>query len=140
MAYPIETRERFIELRQKGLSYSQIAAETGINKKTLLAWGKKMNTKVTGMESEKIIHVLKTHIQKRRQQLEQTLIALNCIAQEIEGWDLNRLNLKSPRDVQKYLKRRKQNILMEYDSAITQEISDKNDSSRTIQPDDRQRT
>jgi len=140
MAYPVETRERFIKLRKKGLSYSQIAAETGINKKTLLAWGKKMNTKVTGMESEKIIHMLKTHIQKRRQQLEQTLIALNCIAQEIEGWDLNRLNLKSPRDVQKYLKRRKQNILMEYDSAITQEISDKNDSSRTIQPDDRQRT
>ena len=140
MAYPVETRERFIKLRKKGLSYSQIAAETGINKKTLLAWGKKMNTKVTGMESEKIIHVLKTHIQKRRQQLEQTLIALNCIAQEIEGWDLNRLNLKSPRDVQKYLKRRKQNILMEYDSAITQEISDKNDSSQTIQPNDRQRT
>jgi len=136
MSYPLIEKERFIELRLDGLSYSKIATMTGISKTTLLAWGKELNSRITKLEYEKVIDVVEAYTQNRQQQLEQILVALNSVAREIEGRELNRLSLKSLLDFQKYLERRKQNILMDYDSAITQEIADKNnnDSSQTTQP------
>ena len=35
-----ETKNRFIELRALGLSYDKIAAETGVNKRTLMEWNR----------------------------------------------------------------------------------------------------
>jgi DNA-binding XRE family transcriptional regulator len=46
-----ETKERFIELRARGLSYDAIAKELALSKQTLINWSKELKIEIANLKS-----------------------------------------------------------------------------------------
>lgn len=45
------TKEKFIEMRAEGISYSQISQELGVCKQTLITWGKTFETDIKNLKA-----------------------------------------------------------------------------------------
>lgn len=45
-----ETKEKFVELRAKGLSFDRIAAELETSKQTLINWAKELENEISNLK------------------------------------------------------------------------------------------
>lgn len=51
-----ETKEKFVELRAKGLSFDRIAAELHVSKQSLINWAKELETEIGNMRKLSLKH------------------------------------------------------------------------------------
>ena len=85
----LETKERFIELRAKGLSYDKIAKKLGKAKQTLIDWSKDLQEEIANRKALELEALYETYYLQRENRLQMFGAMLTKIKEEVEGRDLS---------------------------------------------------
>lgn len=82
-----EAKLKFIELRAKGQSYSEISKELGISKGTCSSWESELQDKIAELESEKLKELYQSYYMLREQRIKNlgdTLSKIDDVLDEID--------------------------------------------------------
>jgi hypothetical protein len=79
-----DTKERFIELRARGLSFDKITKELKVAKKTLVTWSKDLNSEIQAAKALEIETLLEKHYLLKEQRLSRFGKILGSIDSEID--------------------------------------------------------
>jgi len=108
---PVETKERFIELRAKGWSFDKIAKETGKAKQTLIDWSKELQDEIANRKALELEALYESYYLLKENRLQTFGAMLTKIKEEV-----GRRNLSDvPTD--KLLE-----LLLKYNAQIKEEI------------------
>lgn len=107
----LETKERFIELRAKGLSFDKIGKEIGKAKQTLIDWSKELQDEIANRKALELEALYETYYLQRESRLQTFGAMLTKIKKEVESRDLSDV----PTD--KLLE-----LLLKYNSQVKEEI------------------
>lgn len=107
----IGTKEKFIELRAKGLSFDKIAKELGKAKQTLIDWSKELQDEIANRKALELEALYETYYLQRESRLQTFGAMLTKIKKEVESRDLSDM----PTD--KLLE-----LLLKYNSQVKEEI------------------
>ncbi len=86
-----ETKEKFVELRAKGLSFDRIAQELHVTKQTLINWAKELETEIGNMRRIELETLQKKYYMLKRQRIELFGEKLKTIKDELDKRDLSDL-------------------------------------------------
>lgn len=84
-----DLKERFIELRAAGLSYSDIAAELDVSKPTLIAWGKELLKEVANARTLRLDELFEKYAVAKAKRIEVFGKRLEAILTELDSRPLN---------------------------------------------------
>ena len=83
MAKTVEEKEKFIQLRAKGLSFDKIAKELNVSKNTLLKWNGEFYEQVEEAQFHELDSLLDEFKVSRRTRFEQNCKILNAVYKEL---------------------------------------------------------
>lgn len=86
-----EQKERFIELRAKGMPFQTIANEIGISKPTLLEWAKEFKIEIANLKAFEIETLQERYYMSWKKRTEQFNNQLEQINKELEKRDLSEI-------------------------------------------------
>jgi len=72
MAKDLDIKEKFIDLRSKGISYDKVAKELKVNKSTLIDWGKHHSTTILNLKNIRLETLDKKYLISREESLKTT--------------------------------------------------------------------
>lgn len=110
---PLETKERFIELRAKGFSFDKIAKELGKAKQTLIDWSKELQDEIANRKAIELEALYETYYLQRESRIQTFGVMLTKIKEEIERRDLSDV------PTEKLLE-----LLLKYESQVKDEVVD----------------
>ena len=84
-----ETKEKFIELRAKGISFEKIAKELKVSKQTLISWSKEFKLQIANLREIELEALREKYYLTKRQQLELFGQQLQAIKTELEKRNLS---------------------------------------------------
>ena len=85
----LETKERFIELRAKGMSFDKIAKEIGKAKQTLIDWSKELQDEIANRKALELEALYEKYYLLKENRLQTFGDMLTKIKKEIEQRDLS---------------------------------------------------
>ena len=85
----LETKEKFIELRAKGMSFDKIAKEIGKAKQTLIDWSKELQDEIANRKALELEALYESYYLLKENRLQTFGIMLTKIKKEIEQRDLS---------------------------------------------------
>ena len=85
----LETKEKFIELRAKGMSFDKIAKEIGKAKQTLIDWSKELKDEIENRKALELEALYESYYLLKENRLQTFGIMLTKIKKEIEQRDLS---------------------------------------------------
>lgn len=88
----IETKNRFVELRAKGNSFSSIAETLGVSKQTLINWSKELKVEVSNLRVMEYDALLNQYKLSKEKKLECFGEMLQKIWVEMQNRDLTELS------------------------------------------------
>ena len=91
----ISQKERLVELRAEGLSFSEIAAELGVSKQTLINWSKELAVELANAQAIRLagfFEVLRLTKEKRIESLAQRL---KFMYEELDRRDLSEVKTET---------------------------------------------
>ena len=106
-----KTRERFIELRAKGLSFDKIAKDLGKAKQTLIDWSKDYQEEIANLKALELETLYEKYYLQKEARLKTFGEMLNKIKTEIETRDLSEVPTARLLD-----------LLLRYDSQVKEEL------------------
>ena len=109
----LETKERFIELRAKGLSYDKIAKKLGKAKQTLIDWSKELQEEIANRKALELEALYEAYYLQRESRLQTLGTIIKKIKDEVKKRDLSDV----PTD--KLLE-----LLLKYNSQVKEEVID----------------
>jgi transcriptional regulator with XRE-family HTH domain len=86
---PKNTKERFIELRAKGLSFDKIAKDLKISKQTLIDWSKELQSEIANLKALELDTLYEEYYLLKENRLQTFGTMLNKIKKEVESRDLS---------------------------------------------------
>ncbi len=86
---PDETKEQFIELRAKGLSFDKIAKELGVSKQTLINWSKELSLEVSNIRAIQLEALQEKYYILKEKRIELFGEKLKAINDELSKRDLS---------------------------------------------------
>ena len=86
---PDETKEQFIELRAKGLSFDKIAKELGVSKQTLINWSKELSLEVSNIKAIQLEALQEKYYILKEKRIELFGEKLKAINDELSKRDLS---------------------------------------------------
>ena len=108
---PLETKEKFIELRAKGWSFDKIAKELGKAKQTLIDWSKELEDEIANLKALELEALYEKHYLLKENRIETFGVLLRKLKDEVMSRDLSDV----PTD--KLLE-----LLLKYNSQVKEEI------------------
>ncbi len=106
-----KTREKFIELRAKGLSFDKIAKDLGKAKQTLIDWSKDYQEEIANLKALELETLYEKYYLQKEARLKTFGEMLNKIKTEIETRDLSEVPTARLLD-----------LLLRYDSQVKEEL------------------
>lgn len=97
-----ETKERFIELRAKGLSYAKIAEELHTSKQTLIDWGAEFKEEIANLRAVSLEALQEQFLLSKEKRLEAFGGLLQRIGAELQARDLG--DVETPKLFEMFLK------------------------------------
>lgn len=88
MAKTIQDKEKFIELRAKGLSFDKISKELHVSKPTLIEWSKDLSEEIQNLKSIENEALQELYYVAREKRIEQLASTLDKINKELDKRDL----------------------------------------------------
>lgn len=89
-----KTKEKFIELRAKGLSYDSISKELYVGKATLVTWSKEFQFEIANLKSIELETLLDQHLLSKEKKLEMFKELLEKVKKNFLERDLSDLDTK----------------------------------------------
>lgn len=86
-----ETKQQFIELRAKGLSFDKISNELNVSKQTLINWQSEFVEEIDNLKSMELEALYEQFYLQKRQRIERFGKLLDRLQNEIESRDLQEL-------------------------------------------------
>ncbi|MHC4278182.1 MAG: transposase, partial [Planctomycetota bacterium] len=86
---PDETKEQFIELRAKGLSFDKIAKELGVSKQALINWSKELSLEVSNIKAIQLEALQEKYYVLKEKRIELFGEKLKAINDELSKRDLS---------------------------------------------------
>lgn len=86
-----ETKQKFIELRAKGLSFDKIGNELNVSKQTLINWQSEFVEEIDNLKSMELEALYEQFYLQKRQRIERFGKLLDRLQNEIESRDLQEL-------------------------------------------------
>jgi DNA-binding XRE family transcriptional regulator len=86
---PQKTKERFIELRAKGLSFDKIAKDLKLSKQTLIDWSKELQSEIANLKALELDTLYEEYYLLKENRLQTFGTMLNKIKKEVESRDLS---------------------------------------------------
>lgn len=83
-----DLKERFVELRAEGRSYADIAAELGVSKPTLIAWGKGLQKEMANARTLRLDALFERFAVAKTKRIEVFGKRLEAILTELDKRDL----------------------------------------------------
>lgn len=84
----LETKERFIELRAKGLSFDKIAQELKVSKQTLINWSKELSLEISNLRAVELETLQEKYYALKEKRIELFGEKLKVIKEELDKRDL----------------------------------------------------
>lgn len=81
---PLQTKEAFIELRAKGLSFDSIAKELNVSKQTLINWSRKFRHQIDNLASVEMETLYEKYYLLKRERIKLFGDKLDAIKSELE--------------------------------------------------------
>ena len=89
-----ETRERFIELRAKGLSFDKISKELRMSKQTLINWSKKLQEEIANLKAIELEILQEKYYLSREKRIKLFGEKLKTLKDELDKRNLEELSTK----------------------------------------------
>jgi len=86
-----ETKEKFVELRAKGLSFDRIAAELETSKQTLINWSKELENEISNLKKVELEALQEKYFMLKSQRIELFGEKLKAIKDELDKRNLSDL-------------------------------------------------
>lgn len=86
-----ETKEKFVELRAKGLSFDRIAAELHVSKQSLINWAKELENEIGNMRRIELEALQEKYYMLKSQRIELFGEKLKAIKDELDKRNLSDL-------------------------------------------------
>jgi len=83
-----ETKNRFIELRAKGLSFDKISKELKVSKQTLIDWSRDLQEEITNLKAIELEALQEKYFLTKEKRIELFGERLKAIAEELDKRDL----------------------------------------------------
>lgn len=90
----IETQEKFIELRAKGMSFSKISDELGVSKTILITWAREMQAEILNRRAFEIEFLHDKYLIGKEKELERMSALLEKVESAIDKFDLSQMSGK----------------------------------------------
>ncbi len=123
-----ETREKFIELRVKGLSYEKIAQELGVSKQTLINWSKSSSRLINNLRLTELEVFQEKYYASKEKRIELFGKKLQAIIDEVDKRDFKNISTTELLELAlKYaalLKREEVPIVFKDDMSPAERVSD----------------
>ena len=84
-----KTKEKFIELRAKGLSYDSISKELSVSKQTLINWSKEFELELSNLRAVELESLCEQYLIKKEKKLEMLSELLEKVKKNLLERDLN---------------------------------------------------
>ena len=84
-----ETKEKFVELRAKGLSFDRIAAELETSKQTLINWAKELENEIGNLKKVELEALQEKYFMLKSQRIELFGEKLKTIKDELDKRNLS---------------------------------------------------
>ena len=84
-----ETKEKFVELRAKGLSFDRIAQELKVSKQSLINWAKELENEIGNLKRIELEALQEKYFMLKRQRIELFGERLKAIKDELDKRDLS---------------------------------------------------
>lgn len=107
----IETKEKFIELRAKGLSYDKIAKDLKVSKQTLIDWSKELQDEISNLKALELDSLYTQYYLLKENRIQTFGELLKKIKDEIDKRDLSDIPADKLLD-----------LLLKYESQLKEEI------------------
>ena len=118
----MKTKDRFIELRAKGWSYTRISAELKTSKQTLINWSKEYSLQISNLRAVELEALQEKYFVLKEKRIEVFGEKLKAIKDELEKRDLKDIPTERLFDLLvKYGSTLKQEVV---ETAFQEEISD----------------
>ena len=86
-----KTKQRFIELRAKGLSFDKIAKELKKSKPTLIDWSRELKEEIANLKALELEALQEENYLSIRARLQSQAIIYNKLREEAEGRDFSEI-------------------------------------------------
>lgn len=84
-----ETKEKFVELRAKGLSFDRIAQELKVSKQSLINWARELETEISNLKKVELEALQEKYFMLKRQRIELFGEKLKAIKDELDKRNLS---------------------------------------------------
>jgi len=91
MAKDNETKNKFIELRAKGLSFDKISKELGVTKLTLIQWSRGYEVEIKNLKSIELDALREKFMLTNEKRMEITKATLDKILKSLESRDFDEI-------------------------------------------------
>ena len=89
-----ETKDKFVELKARGLSFARIAEELGVSKQTLITWSKEFEQEIAHLRAIELDALYDRFYLSKEKTIELFGERLKSIKEELEKRDLKELSTK----------------------------------------------
>lgn len=84
-----ETKEQFIELRAKGVSFEKIAKELGVSKQTLITWSKQFQIEISNLKAIKLEALQEQYYVAKEKRVQLLGKKLEILIKELDKRDIS---------------------------------------------------
>jgi hypothetical protein len=95
----LDQKERFIELRAKGVPYEEIVKEIGVSKPTLIKWGREMELEISNCKALELEVIQEKYYVSKVKRIELFGEELNRLNEEIAKREYSEMALKELLDM-----------------------------------------
>lgn len=106
-----ETKQQFIELRAKGLSFDKIAKEMSKSKQTLIDWSRDLSGEIANLKAIQLEEMYQTYYLLKENRLQTLGTQLNKIKAEVDKRDFTDIPTDKLLD-----------LLLKYNSKVAEEL------------------
>lgn len=94
-----ETKEKFIELRAKGLSFKKIAKKLGVSKHTLINWSKDLKMEIANLKAIELEALYEKYYLTEKRRIELFGEKLKEIKEELDNRDFREISTEKLLDL-----------------------------------------
>lgn len=89
-----KTKEKFIELRVKGLSYDSISKELSVSKQTLIGWSREFEYEIANLRAVELETLIEQHLLSKEKKLVMFKSFLDKVKEDFLKRDLSDIDTK----------------------------------------------
>ena len=86
---PVEVKEKFIDLRAQGLSYSKISERLGVSKQTLINWGSDFASEISNLQACRLEELQEKYLIAAEKRIRLFGQKLQMMSEELDKRDLS---------------------------------------------------